>query len=91
MTRRGLLLLCAGSLGGSQVIAVEVDVALSGRICPDCNRRVRRPFQDTISGRQVCPDCATALALGSSVGAVSGAAAGGGVWAMLMRKLRRSG
>ncbi|GAB7044465.1 MULTISPECIES: hypothetical protein [Catenuloplanes] len=67
-------------------------MGLSGRDCPDCGRRVREPFEKTITGREVCPDCANALFLGSAAGAVNGGAGSGyGVWAMLVRKVRRSG
>jgi DNA-directed RNA polymerase subunit RPC12/RpoP len=66
-------------------------MALSGRKCPDCGRRVKKPFQETILGREVCPDCAHALFMGSGVGAITGnLAAGYGVWATLMRRIRRS-
>jgi len=67
-------------------------MGLSGRDCPDCRRRVREPFEKTITGREVCPACAKALVMGSTVGVVTGdVGAGYGVWAMLMRKVRRSG
>jgi ribosomal protein S27AE len=36
-------------------------MGLSGRDCPDCGRRVRKPFEKTVTGRAVCPDCANAL------------------------------
>jgi hypothetical protein len=62
-------------------------MALSGRKCPDCGRSVRQPFQETITGRQVCSDCARSLILGA-VSVVSGNR-GAGVWAMLLEKLRR--
>jgi hypothetical protein len=66
-------------------------VGLSGRDCPDCGRRVSEPFKETITGRQVCPDCANALFIGSAAGAITGNVGSGyGVWAMLMRKIRRS-
>jgi hypothetical protein len=66
-------------------------MGLSARECPDCRRRVRVPFDKTITGREVCPDCANALALGSAAGVVTGNVGSGyGVWAMLMRKIRRS-
>jgi hypothetical protein len=59
--------------------------------CPDCGRRVREPFETTVTGREVCPDCASALLMGSSVGAITtDMAAGFGVWAMIMRKVRRT-
>ena len=65
-------------------------MALTGRRCPDCGRRVTSPFVQTITGREVCPDCAHALALGSSAGAITGNAGSGfGVWAMIMRRIRR--
>jgi hypothetical protein len=65
-------------------------VGISGEECPDCGRRVEAPFEQTITGRMVCPDCARALRLGSSAGAITGdVGAGFGVWAMLMRRLRR--
>lgn len=67
-------------------------MGLSARECPDCGRSIREPFQETITGREVCPDCANALAVGSAAGAVTGDVGSGfGVWAMLMRKVRRSG
>jgi len=66
-------------------------MGLSGRDCADCGRRVREPFQKTITGREVCPDCADALFTGSAVGAITGDVGSGfGVWAMLMRRVRRS-
>lgn len=66
-------------------------MGLSGRDCPDCGRRVRRPFERTVTGREVCPDCANALFMGSATGAITGDVGSGfGVWAMLMRKVRRS-
>ena len=67
-------------------------MGLSGRKCPDCGRSVREPFEKTITGREVCPDCANALATGSAVGGITGNVGSGyGVWAMLMRRIRRSG
>ena len=67
-------------------------MGLSARECPDCHRNVRDPFEKTITGRNVCPDCANALSMGSAAGAVTGDVGSGyGVWAMLMRKVRRSG
>jgi hypothetical protein len=67
-------------------------MGLSGRNCPDCGRRVSRPFEKTVIGREVCPDCAHALSTGSAAGAITGDVGSGfGVWAMLMRKVRRSG
>jgi hypothetical protein len=66
-------------------------MSLSGRECPDCRRRIKTPFEQTITGREVCPDCAHALFMGSAAGAVThDTGAGFGVWAMLMRKVRRS-
>lgn len=66
-------------------------MALSGRNCPDCGRRVGKPFHKTVTGREVCPDCANALFMGSAAGAVTGDVGSGfGVWAMLMRRIRRS-
>ena len=63
----------------------------SARECPDCHREVRDSFEKTITGREVCPDCAKALFMGSAAGAVTGnIGAGYGVWAALMRKIRRS-
>ena len=65
-------------------------VGLSGKKCPDCGRLARLPFQETITGRLVCPDCATALRQGSSVGVITGDVGSGlGAWAMLKRRLRR--
>jgi hypothetical protein len=59
--------------------------------CPDCGRRLRGPLQETITGRLVCADCAQALATGSAVGAITGnPGAGFGVWAMVMRRIRRT-
>jgi len=63
----------------------------SARECPDCHREVRDSFEKTITGREVCPDCAKALFMGSAAGAVSGSIGTGyGIWAALMRKVRRS-
>jgi hypothetical protein len=71
--------------------ALGICVALSARECPDCGRRIREPFEETVTGREVCADCAQALVLGPSVGAITGNVGSGfGVWAMLMRKIRRS-
>ena len=65
-------------------------MGLSSRECPDCGRRVRAPFETTVTGREVCPECAQALWTGSAVGAVTGASGtGSGVWAVLMSKIRR--
>ncbi|MCI4066164.1 hypothetical protein MRQ36_27895 [Micromonospora sp. R77] len=67
-------------------------MGLSGRQCPDCARRVREPFEKTITGREVCPGCANALLIGAAAGAIThDVGSGYGVWAMLMRKLRRAG
>jgi hypothetical protein len=67
-------------------------MGLSTRECPDCHRRVRDPFETTITGRAVCRDCAKALSMGSAAGVITGNVGSGyGVWAMLMRKIRRSG
>jgi hypothetical protein len=66
-------------------------MGLSGTECPDCHRTVRVPFEQTITGRRVCPDCAHALVTGSAVGAVTGdVGAGFGVWATMMRRVRRT-
>lgn len=66
-------------------------MALSGRECPDCGRRVREPFEQTVTGREVCPDCANALFIGSAAGAITGDFGSGvGVWAMLKRRIRRN-
>jgi hypothetical protein len=66
-------------------------MAFSGRDCPDCARNVREPFEKTITGREVCPDCANALFMGSAAGTITGSVGSGyGVWAMLMHKIRRS-
>jgi hypothetical protein len=63
----------------------------STRECPDCRRRVREPFGKTVTGREVCPDCANALFMGTAAGVITGNVGSGyGVWAMLMRKIRRS-
>jgi ribosomal protein S27AE len=65
-------------------------MGLSNRACPDCGRRVSEPFVKTITGREVCPECANALFLGSAAGTITGEVGTGfGVWAMLMRKVRR--
>ncbi|GAB2605644.1 hypothetical protein Aab01nite_00340 [Paractinoplanes abujensis] len=66
-------------------------MAFGGRDCPDCRRRVREPFQKTVTGREVCPDCANALLLGTAAGVTTGNIGSGyGVLAMLMRKIRRT-
>jgi glutaredoxin len=66
-------------------------MALSGTRCPDCHRTVRVAFEQTITGRRVCPDCANALRTGSIVRAVSDSVQGGiGVWGMMMRRIRRT-
>jgi hypothetical protein len=66
-------------------------MTLVGRECPDCNRTVKDEFEQTITGREVCPDCAQALRTGSTVGAItSNVGAGFGVWAMMMRRIRRT-
>jgi hypothetical protein len=66
-------------------------MALVGRECPDCNRTVKDEFEETVTGREVCPDCAHALWAGSTVGAVtSNVGAGFGVWAMLTRRIKRT-
>ncbi|WP_433652072.1 hypothetical protein ACQP2C_06265 [Micromonospora zamorensis] len=50
-----------------------------------------KPFEKTITDRQVCPDCANALFMGSAAGTItSNVGSGYGVWAMLMRKIRHS-
>lgn len=67
-------------------------MGLSGKHCPDCGRSVRVPFKKTVTGREVCPDCANALFMGSAAGGITrDVGSGFGVWAMLMRKIRRSG
>lgn len=67
-------------------------MGLSGRDCPDRGRKIPEPFAKTITGREVCPDCANALIMGSAAGAITGDVESGyGVWAMLMRKVGRSG
>ena len=67
-------------------------MGLSAQKCPDCHRQVRTPFEKTITGRAVCRDCANALSTGSATGVITGNVGSGyGVWAMLMRKIRRSG
>lgn len=66
-------------------------MALTGRECPDCKRRVKQPFRTTVTGRAVCPDCAEALALGTATAVTTGNAGSGyGVLAMLMRRIRRT-
>jgi hypothetical protein len=70
----------------------EARMGLSSRNCPDCGRSVRVPFEKTITGRDVCPDCANPLFMGSAAGGITGNVGSGyGVWAMLMRKIRRAG
>ncbi len=72
-------------LGGSAM-------GLSARECPDCHRRLRTTFKKTVTGREVCPDCANALSTGSAAGVITeNGGFGYGIWAMLMRKIRRSG
>ena len=67
-------------------------MGLSGEQCPDCGRRTHEPLVETITGRLVCPDCANALSLGSSAAVIThDTGSGFGVWAMLLRKLRRRG
>ena len=67
-------------------------MGLSSRDCPDCGRSIRAPFEKTITGREVCPDCAHALTMGTAAAVTTGNPGSGyGVWAMLMRKIRRSG
>jgi uncharacterized Zn finger protein (UPF0148 family) len=64
-------------------------MALSGTQCPDCKRKVRVRFEQTITGRTVCPDCADALRTGSIVGAMtSSTETGFSVWGMMMRRIR---
>jgi hypothetical protein len=68
----------------------EKMMGLSSRVCPDCERRVKTPFEKTVTGREVCADCAKALVFGSSAAVITGnTGAGLGVWAALMYKLRR--
>jgi hypothetical protein len=63
---------------------------ISGFDCPDCDRRVAAEPERTITGREVCPDCAEALRLGSGVGVITGNAGSGfGVWAMFNRRARK--
>jgi hypothetical protein len=81
--------------GGGMIAVVDVRsenaMALSGTQCPDCRRRVRAALEQTITGRLVCPDCARALASGATVGAITGNVGSGfGVWATMMRRVRRS-
>ena len=65
-------------------------MALSGRDCPDCGQRVREPFQYTITGREVCPDCADALRSGTLIGVITKSPeSGASVWAALIHRLRR--
>lgn len=65
-------------------------MALSGRDCPDCGRRVPEPFQHTITGREVCPDCADALRSGTLTGVITKSPeTGATVWALLMHRLTR--
>jgi hypothetical protein len=63
---------------------------ISGFDCPDCERRVAEEPVRTITGREVCPDCANALFLATGAGVVtSDPGSGAGVWAMLNRRIRR--
>jgi hypothetical protein len=65
-------------------------VALSGRDCPDCGQRVREPFQYTITGREVCPDCADALRSGTLIGVISKTPeADTTLWSALIHRLCR--
>lgn len=65
-------------------------MGLSSQLCPSCQRWVKEPLRETITGRLVCADCAAALTLGSAAGAVThNVGSGFGVWAMLIRKIRR--
>jgi hypothetical protein len=65
-------------------------VALSGRDCPDCGCRVPEPFQHTITGREVCPDCADALCSGTLTGVITKCPeASASVWAVLLHRLIR--
>jgi hypothetical protein len=66
-------------------------MALSGKRCPDCDRIVRQPFEETITGRMVCPDCAKSLTFGSTFSVITGEPIEGlAVWAALKNRLKRS-
>jgi hypothetical protein len=66
-------------------------MTLAGRECTDCERVVTVEFEKTITGREVCADCARALRTATAVGAASDIGAGLGVWARLTGKTRRTG
>jgi hypothetical protein len=66
-------------------------MAFGGQECPDCKRRVRESFEKTVTGREVCPDCANALFMGTAAAVTTGNLGSGyGVLAMLMRRIRRT-
>lgn len=51
---------------------------------------VRQAFKETMTGRKVCPDCVGAYRLAMGVAMATGDAGRGvGVWAVVMRRLRR--
>jgi hypothetical protein len=63
---------------------------ISGFDCPDCDRRVAAEPERTITGREVCPDCAEALRLGTGVGVITrNAGSAFGAWGTLNRRIRR--
>jgi hypothetical protein len=63
---------------------------ISGFDCPDCDRRVAEEPERTITGREVCPNCAASLRLATGAGVITkDAGSGFGVWAMLNRRIRR--
>ncbi|WP_236030403.1 hypothetical protein [Paractinoplanes lichenicola] len=52
---------------------------------------MKQPFQKTVTGREVCPDCANALFMGTAAGVATGNIGSGyGVLSMLMRRIRRT-
>lgn len=60
-------------------------------VTPGRARRTTAPTA-VVTGREVCSDYANALFMGSAAGTITGNVGSGfGVWAMLMRKFRRSG
>jgi hypothetical protein len=63
---------------------------ISGFDRPDCDRRVAAEPERTISGREVCPDCAASLRLATGAGVVTNNAGSAfGAWKMLNRRIRR--
>lgn len=51
---------------------------------------VRESFKKTMTGREVCPDCAQAYQLAEGVAMATGdSGRGAGVWAAMMMRIRR--